>query len=44
MRKNQYEDALFKSEDEKYEFDIHLMHFKIVINTLKKIEQCDNIE
>ena len=28
MRKNEFEDALFKSEDEKYEFDLNLQHFK----------------
>lgn len=38
MRKNQYEDALFKSEDEKYEFDLNLMHFKRVISLLTKAE------
>ena len=27
LRKNQYEDALFKSEDEKYEFDLNLLNF-----------------
>jgi histone deacetylase complex regulatory component SIN3 len=44
MRKNQWEDALFKSEDEKYEFDINLIHFKMVIKLLKKLDISDNPE
>lgn len=42
MRKNQWEDALFKSEDEKYEFDINMIHFKMVIKLLQKLETSDN--
>jgi len=35
MRKNQYEEQLFKSEDEKYEFDRHIQMYKRTIKTLE---------
>lgn len=42
MRKNQYEEQLFKSEDEKYEYDRHIQLYKNTISTLKKIEICED--
>lgn len=42
MRKNMYEDALFKAEDERYDFDINLKIFNKVIEILSKSLQSDN--
>lgn len=44
MRKNQYEDALFKSEDERYECDTYLQQAKQVIKLLDKIINSKNKE
>ncbi|EGR27481.1 ubiquitin carboxyl-terminal hydrolase family protein, putative [Ichthyophthirius multifiliis] len=39
MRKNAYEEQLFKSEDEKYEFDFQISMFKRTIFLLEKVEK-----
>ncbi|EAR93146.2 ubiquitin carboxyl-terminal hydrolase family protein (macronuclear) [Tetrahymena thermophila SB210] len=44
MRKNQYEEQLFKSEDEKYEYDHHIQMYRRTIKLLEQVEQCEDPE
>jgi paired amphipathic helix protein Sin3a len=37
MRKNNYEEALFKVEDERFEFDININIYKRTLNFLSQV-------
>lgn len=36
MRKNNWEEALFKREDEMYDFDLNVMQFKMCMKLIEK--------
>lgn len=42
MRKNQYEEALFKSEDEKFEYDMMLQFYQRSIRLLQAIQKTED--
>ena len=39
MKKNHYEENLFRFEDQRYEIDIVLENFKFVVNSLEKLKK-----
>ena len=44
MKKNHYEENLFRFEDQRYEIDIVLENFKFVVNSLEKLKKKIEIE
>lgn len=44
IRKNNFEDALFKSQDEKYEFDLHIMTHKRCVDLMQKVIELNSEE